>query len=456
MDIGQAVDPHGSLQPRRRLAIVSTFDELCGIASYTKHLLPQLEHDFDIEVFDLDQFLFKNLSKRVQLLADQQIDDFVQRLSSFDCVNIQLEHGTLGTRPKDILRRFRKLAAAAPQLSVTFHTVLHNAPISWDDILANFFTGRWTKASNIYKSQKRSNLLAKPIYSFLNSLSRKKPVHVIAHSRRDMRVLKFVYGLKNAHAHPLSYLDTKRATEIRASTNRASFPSLSSLATDVKLIGTFGFLSPYKGFETVIKALHYLPADHHMLIFGGTHPQSIKKGVSIDPYLSELLTRGNIGRTTLDDVADLKSSKVSLSVDLGSNTNLTTEHPNDLSSRIHFMGVLSDDDFARAMSICDNVVVPYLEAGQSASGPISMALDMGCRVIASRTTTFLQLSRFHPDAIEFFDVGNFVELAQRISGPPAYEATQRILNYNTESNAAIYWTANGDGARTPQSARAGV
>ena len=396
------------------------------------------------------------MSKHVQLLAEQQIDDFARRLSTFDYVNIQLEHGTLGVRSKDILRRFRKLVAAAPQLSVTFHTVLHNAPISWDAIIGNVFTGRWTKASNIYKSQKRANLLAKPIYACLNKMGRLKSVHVITHSKREMRVLKFVYGLQNVHAHPLAYLNVKSALDIRASTNRESFPSLLSLPADVKLIGTFGFLSPYKGFETVIKALRYLPDDHHMLIFGGMHPQSIKKGSSIDPYLRTLLDQGNIGRTTLDDVADLKSPKVSLSLDLGTNTNLMMEHPNDLSNRIHFMGVLCDNDFARAMSVCDNVVVPYLEVGQSASGPISMALDMGCRVIASRTTTFLQLSRFHPNAIEFFDVGNFIELAQRISAPPAHDAAQRVLQYNTETNAAIYRRANGDKSRRHQPAGAGV
>lgn len=40
---------------RPRLAIVSTYDQLCGIAAYTKALVPQLESEFDIEVFDLDQ-----------------------------------------------------------------------------------------------------------------------------------------------------------------------------------------------------------------------------------------------------------------------------------------------------------------------------------------------------------------------------------------------------------------
>jgi hypothetical protein len=36
-------------------------------------------------------------------------------------------------------------------------------------------------------------------------------------------------------------------------------------------------------------------------------------------------------------------------------------------------------------------------------------------VIASRTHTFLQFGRYHQNMIEFFDIGNHLELAGRIS-----------------------------------------
>jgi len=41
------------------------------------------------------------------------------------------------------------------------------------------------------------------------------------------------------------------------------------------------------------------------------------------------------------------------------------EHPKDLSDRIHFLGPQSDVDFLAGMAICDAVVFPYLEVGQS-------------------------------------------------------------------------------------------
>ena len=64
------------------------------------------------------------------------------------------------------------------------------------------------------------------------------------------------------------------------------------------------------------------------------------------------------------------------------------------------------------MAICDAVVFPYLEVGQSSSGPISQALELGCRIIASRTHTFLQFGRYHQDMIEFFDIGNHLGIGR--------------------------------------------
>ncbi len=58
-----------------KLAIVSTYDEMCGIAAYTRKLVPQLEDNFDITVFDLDQLFMRAQSHDVRMQADQQIKD---------------------------------------------------------------------------------------------------------------------------------------------------------------------------------------------------------------------------------------------------------------------------------------------------------------------------------------------------------------------------------------------
>ena len=60
---------------RRRLALVSTYDDLCGIAAYTRSLEKQLSDIFDVTVFDLDQYLLRNTHARVRKFADRHIQD---------------------------------------------------------------------------------------------------------------------------------------------------------------------------------------------------------------------------------------------------------------------------------------------------------------------------------------------------------------------------------------------
>jgi hypothetical protein len=126
---------------------------------------------------------------------------------------------------------------------------------------------------------------------------------------------------------------------------------------------------------------------------------------------------------------------------------LLIEHPKDLSERIHFLGAQSDADFLSGMAICDAVVFPYLEVGQSSSGPISQALELGCRVIASRTHTFLQFGRYHQNMIEFFDIGNHLELAGRILARAQFNPCECLPVFNVETNKAVYLAANGGAPR---------
>ena len=106
------------------------------------------------------------------------------------------------------------------------------------------------------------------------------------------------------------------------------------------------------------------------------------------------------------------------------------------------MGALGDAAFLTGMALCDAVVLPYLEVGQSSSGPISQALELGCRIIASRTHTFLEFAEYHKDAIEFFDIGNHLELAERILARPQFSAPRNFPDFNVETNKATYLLAN--------------
>ena len=108
---------------RKRLALISTHNDLCGIAAYTRSLEKQLNDVFEVTVFDLDQYLLRSTHRRVRKFGDRHILEICREIRDYEAVNLQLEHGTLGRDCHDIHRRFSWILRAAPRLSVTFHTV---------------------------------------------------------------------------------------------------------------------------------------------------------------------------------------------------------------------------------------------------------------------------------------------------------------------------------------------
>jgi len=429
---------------RTRLAVISTHDDLCGIAAYTRSLERQLGDVFDVTVFQLNQFLLRSTHRRVRRFGDRHIQAICREIRHYDTVNLQLEHGTLGRSCSDIFRRFNWIVGASPRLSVTFHSIMLSEAFDFAEWFREICRFNFAKAIGMRSGYMRANRLSAGIARRLRRAQLVKPVSMVVHTRRDLLHMKYVHGMRNVYDHPLSFIGSAEAQEVRRTASRAKFPVLDAVPGESKLIGVFGFLGRYKGFDTVIRALHHLPEEYHLLIFGGVHPNEIRQHQPIDPVVSSLFDAGYIDTSVVERTRTSTGAPgVSFSVD-GSMRDLLVEHPKDLSSRIHFLGAQSDPDFLSGMTVCDAVVFPYLEVGQSSSGPISQALELGCRVIASRTHTFLQFAKYHPDNIEFFDVGNHLELAGRILARPQFDAAGRLLAFNVETNKAIYLAANGD------------
>jgi len=434
---------------RPRLALISTYNELCGIAAYTRSLEKQLADVFDIRVFDLNQYLLRSTHGRVRKFGDRHIQEICRELKNFDSVNLQLEHGTLGRTARDIFRRFSWIVRAAPQLSVTFHTLFDAAAFNYARWFRAIARLNFAEAAAMRADYHRTHLLSAGIATRLRRAQRFKAVAIVVHTRRDLGHMKYVHGLRNVHDHPLSFLSEREAKEVRRTASRWRFPILDALPDEAKLVGVFGFIGRYKGFDTVIRAMHHLPDDHHLLIFGGIHPNEIKAHQPVDPIVSALFDAGFVDTNIAERIAAVPAAgtpSVSVSVD-GSMRDLLIQHPKDLSQRIHFLGATSDADFLTGMAICDSVVFPYLEVGQSSSGPISQALELGCRIIASRTHTFLQFGKYHEEMIEYFDIGNHLELAARIVARPQYDIEARQLAFNIATNKAIYLAANGGKSR---------
>ena len=291
-----------------RLAVISTYDDLCGIAGYTKPIVKLLEEYFDVTVFDLDQFLFKNKSPLVQRMAEQELHAFCKTLHEFDAVNLQLEHGTLGNTARSISRRLRLIVRSSPNITITFHTMLTDFTSPGLTFLKDCLRGRPGKGFANYRKAKHDNLLAGTFYGFLRQQQKQRRISLIVHTRRDARLLKVLYRLKNVHDHPLASLTADDAKTVLANATRDNFPSLRSLPAGSVVLGCFGFLSRYKGVDTALKAMQLLPENYHLAIFGATHPNSIVEQATIDPFVKKLMKLVHPERTMLDATEGKRTS----------------------------------------------------------------------------------------------------------------------------------------------------
>src|SRR5262249_12691285 len=150
-----------------------------------------------------------------------------------------------------IYRRFSWIVRAAPRLSVTFHTALSVEAFDLDEYLRRICRLDFTGAARMSSEYRRVHLLSNGIPARLRRAQRFKPVSLIVHTRRELSQMKYVHGLRNVYDHPLSFLAPTEAQAIRANAARADFPILEAVPGCGKLVGVFGFLGRYKGFETV-------------------------------------------------------------------------------------------------------------------------------------------------------------------------------------------------------------
>ncbi len=431
-------------EKKKKLAIVSTYNELCGIAIYTKFLKPQLEARYEVTVFDLDQFLLRHASKSVRKLGDKHVAEICAQLAEFDLVNLQLEHGTLGAQSGDVVKRFRMIVEASPQISITFHTMLSSDGITIPSVLKSLFMLRWKSAFADINALIREWQLSGSIFRIMQKMQKKIRLSAITHNKRDMRILKYVHGIKHVFDHPLVFFNQDYARSVRETASRKDFPLLFTVPANAKIIGVFGFVGRYKGFDIVIKALHRLPSNYHLAIFGGVHPNSIKRNQPIDPEIKSLIDAANADKLEIDTLLDRitdEDRKVRSSVSVSLDHSSVAASRYDISDRIHFMGAPDDDSFIKGLAAVDIVVMPYLEVGQSSSGPLSMAVELGKYPLASRTKTFMDFSRYQPDTLEFFEIGNHVELAQRIASREGEAEKTPLLKKTAQSNLECYVAA---------------
>ena len=391
----------------KKLAIVSSHGEMCGIASYTNSLAREFSKHYDVQIQELQVGLLR--SPQAHELANTSLRAMAKKLQEFDYVSIQFEAGLFGIIPRQIAKRFKILADASKNLIVTFHSFdLKQQNISLKNIVYDCLRLRFktvfSKISNAILAKADANLLTDIV-----SYCKKHNAAIIVHTKREKKFISQFYKFDKVYDHPLTTLSPEELDDYKKKSSRKKFNQKYHLQEKDIVIGLFGFLSPYKGFITAINALEHLPDNYKILIFGSQHPLSILPFQDINIYIKSIV------------------SYIS---------------ERDLIHRVKFCGGLDDDNFIKALLCCNFTVLPYIEVNQSASAVAALAIETGIPAIFSQTLAFLEFEKYAKNAMKLFSIGNFLELADAIKyydDAEFAEGRQKYLNqYNLQTNIILY------------------
>lgn len=419
---------------KKKLAIISSYNELCGNASYTHVLKEELSRHFDVDVLSVNHRLLTNAHPVARRRGDAYIRDMADKLRGYDYVNIQFEAGLYGYSLASAFEHIRPLIDASRSLLFTIHRVYNpvfQSPL-WKTALRN---GRRIKETLRVVSAMREAQSFGRIIDYLKLHQAKgHNVCALVHSGREREMLDVYYGFSDVFDYPITFLNKAQIDEAlarRKKTRQQVFEKY-ALDEDAKYIGIFGFMSENKGHHIAVDVLEYLPPDYKLAIFGSQHPQAIREynlGAMLDkpeqfrqnsnPYIASLVAQVKALR-----IREVKAGRA-------------TSPDKD---RVRFLGSPTDPEFIDAMLAMDFIVLPYLEIGQGGSGNASLALELRAKVLFSRSLAFMELSRYYPGCFDMTDIGNACEIAQKIyawSIDRDAHIEQATGRFNIENNVLV-------------------
>ena len=361
----------------KSIKIVSSYSDSCGNAYFTKVLESDLRlQGFDASCAELNLDLTQSIEPEIRKKANKHITELCTHLSRADGVNIQLETGLFGTYPGDTRKRIEQMLDANKNTSVTVHSPrITGNPAAQRNALKSAIRGRFGTAFKEWLSYKESSIPMNLNRDIIKSIVRRK-MPIIAHTERAKNQIREIFGYENVMVHPLKFVSpghTADHAKLRMLRTRFAIRH-----TDT-VIGMFGYINEYKGHTLALEALAKLPKDYKLMIFGRIHPQTIKLGERVNPYLEHL-----------QHLISMKK----------------------LDARVYFIGEQSTEDFLDYAATVDVVWLPYIEVGQDGSGIASICCDVSHRVLASSSFAFDELFKLiDHESIERFDIGNAIELA---------------------------------------------
>lgn len=370
-----------------KFGIISTFDELCGNASYSEKIALAMEaRGIYVSRLSLDQNIFRNPAYLPE--ARRSIDQIGRSLHEYDCINIQLELGLFGCGLEEQMRNILRLIKLSPKLTITLHRL--EPPVKTYKTL--FRPKRFIKTLSRDARSSRFHHVFKRIINFANSRNANFIVH---HRLAKLQLCSYPFNVPSTSVIdcPISFLTADEQKTLSASN---VIPSCMLPGLKIVRLGLNGFVSRNKGHLKAFEALKELPEYYHLFILGAAHPR--EKNTT---YTEELL---------------------SLRQKLA------------LESRVHFCGrAYSDHEYYERMASCNVLIFPYLETGLMGSGNLALARDLRKTIALSNIEAFTENQLYYKDDdVAWFDPNNPSELAHSIA---SLQSVRQITNnpYNIDS-----------------------
>jgi glycosyltransferase involved in cell wall biosynthesis len=369
-----------------RIGFVSTWQTACGIAAYTEHLAGALAGSgLESEVFEIDRAADRFLTRQELV---ERFRNLVPRGQRLDLVHVQHEFGLFAGAYgyEQSLDSFAALCAGVRSLGLPLVVTFHSEPFHFEvpgrpwPYIALGMGRRLRWRTQVARELRRSGATA------------------VVHTRTTRRKL-IDSGVPADQVRVIPH-GVDRPAGGRVEPPRPQDREAIGLPGDATVLGIAGFVSRYKGYDTALRALRVLPADHHLLVLGGQHPQG--------------------GDDALDQVLRWSRSK------------------RPLRDRVHVSGSLEPAELRRRQRAVDLQLAPFLRWPElSSSGSITWGLSSGRPVIASAIPAFAELNE-QWDCLELVMPEAPHELAMRVETLMASPDRRSQLI----ANAARYVEAN--------------
>jgi glycosyltransferase involved in cell wall biosynthesis len=444
----------------KKILIISTHQSFCGIASYVEGIREGLATDFVVDVILLDQNILRSRVKASVEAGDRLIDQIIVRAKDYDVVNLHWRAELFGSRHRDQLRRLERLMVKLNRVVLTAHDPLPSSyRITPRTVVVTAFDHGAKGLANMVTDPNRS--YSKRFVEIIKRAAATRDLTVVATNKRERRLFERVLELKHVYDHPPCFVRSSWKADLPAATAKRRDLIQRQVGRDAIILGVFGLIKDYKSIVTAIRALRYLPTNYHLCIFGGTDPMDIRERQQIDGTLKLLVDEANnkeaftayISPYARNAVRQNKAGSAALQMASADGVRLELPlppdvcPPEDLTTRVHFVDTHGDFDFCAAIASSDICVFPYIEAARCYSGTALHAMEIGKPIITSNIRCFGEMSRYFPDRSITFDIGNYIQLAQRILALRQSAPTRAFVadgeqhdaqRYDYESQIALY------------------